>query len=84
MIEQLDKFKQTVAPKVGYSIHVGISSDSKRFIASVFQKVEIKSKKYGVEIANTSVFNTNETTSLEAFEKVLSPYIVKVTKELIA
>lgn len=84
MIEQLDKFKQTVTPKVGYSIHVGVSSDSKRFIASVFKAVEVWSKKYGVEIANTSVFNTNETTTLEAFEKVLSPYIVKVTKELVA
>lgn len=82
MIEQLDKFKQTVTPKVGYSIHVGISHDSKRFIASVFKAVEVWSKKYGVEIANTSVFNTTETTSIETFEKVLSPYIVKVTKEL--
>jgi hypothetical protein len=75
--EIIEYIKSNRKPKDGYSLVIGLSAnDSNRYYASVYRRVEIFSRKYGKEYADTSVANIM-TKDLEAYKKFIVEYTDK-------
>lgn len=79
--ERLDKFKTLYKPIVGHSILTGIS-DEGHLVGVVYKNVEIVSKRYGKEIAETHIFYSKVKDMLQ-FIKELEPYMEQRTKQLV-
>lgn len=71
--DEINKLKETHKPKEGYSLLVGIAS-GERVVGAVFKKVEVRSRRYGKEEVECSVFNQTVTTYGE-FVKVFKDYL---------
>jgi hypothetical protein len=66
--------KANYQPIADHHIIIGLSAvDSKRYYACAFKKVEVRSRKYGVEYADTSVENIM-TRDLDEYKKFITKY----------
>jgi len=74
--EQLTEFKRKYKPISTHTLLVGVSN-SGGFLAAVYKKTEVNSKKYGKEIAECSVLVECAKT-IEQLEKACFNYIEKI------
>lgn len=75
MEEVLEQIKKEFIPRPEFALHIGITHDSK-ILGAVYKKVEVRTKRGNIDIAETSVFN-GKAPSKEEFVKMFDKYITK-------